>query len=266
MTYQPKIGDCVTLIGGTLDGFVAVIIDLDSKARFAYLVPVDEPNAYSVPYSFDDFELETMKKIILVNGPPRSGKDTVGDIIAKIAGGTPVKFAASLKRATHAFFHALRDDFSDDTLYVATRASINDAYYEQTKETSMPLFGGLTPREAYIGASETFLKPTFDNDVFGNILADQIERSDKKLFVVTDSGFQSEAEVMIRRFGLDNVKLIRLTRAPYTFEGDSRGYIALEASTYGIRNEGTYDALKQAVALALNHFGIKNSVPLSDLG
>lgn len=204
-----------------------------------------------------------MKKIILVNGPPRSGKDTVGDIIEEIAGGQPVKFAASLKRATHAFFHALRNDFSvhGEVLSSALSASINDAYFEQTKAETSALLRGLTPREAYIAVSETFLKPTFDDDVFGDILADQIEGSDKKLFVVTDSGFQSEAEVLIRRFGLDNVKLIRLTRTPYTFEGDSRNYIALEASTYGIRNEGTIDALKQAVATALKLFGIENSYP-----
>ena len=57
--HAPKTGDEVVLLGGTLAGFVAFIVEVDLDARIAHLVPVDEPTANSVAYSFDDFELLT---------------------------------------------------------------------------------------------------------------------------------------------------------------------------------------------------------------
>lgn len=54
----PRIGDRVTLIGGTLAGFVAVIVELDPKNRIAFLVPADELDSSPSHYSFDDFEIE----------------------------------------------------------------------------------------------------------------------------------------------------------------------------------------------------------------
>ena len=59
-----------------------------------------------------------MKNIILVNGPPRSGKDTVGTLIAKkVPNARCVKFAAAMKRATHAFFHALANNMDLATAF-----------------------------------------------------------------------------------------------------------------------------------------------------
>jgi len=204
------------------------------------------------------------KTIILVNGPARSGKDTIGNIIAEATSAQRCKFASALKRATHAFFHALRDDFNlSQPAYVrqaATLSAKDDAYYEDSKAERQDLFRRLTPREAYIEVSETFMKKTFGAKVFGNILADEIERTDAELFVVTDSGFQGEAEVLIDRFGAENVKLIRVGREGYTFEGDSRGYIELPVSTVVIQNNGTLPALRQDVSTILDSLSIANIV------
>ena len=204
------------------------------------------------------------KTIILVNGPARSGKDTIGNIIAEATGAQRCKFAGALKRATHAFFHALRDDFNlgsaPHTRQAAGHSARDDAYYEAEKASRMDLFRRLTPREAYIEVSETFMKKTFGNKVFGNILADEISRTDADLFVVTDSGFAGEAEVLIDRFGADNVKLIRVGRDGYTFEGDSRGYIELPVQTVVIQNNGTLPALRQDVSTLLDSLSIANIV------
>ena len=51
--------------------------------------------------------------------------------------------------------------------------------------------------------------------------------------VVSDSGFDYEAEPVVRHFGAEHTFLVRLYRSGCDFKGDSRGYISL--SHLGVR-------------------------------
>lgn len=160
--------------------------------------------------------------VILLNGPPGSGKDTAGEHLTFVYENSRIlKLADPLKRAATAIYHnGNRDAFN-----------INDTL--ENKGIPQDCYFGKTCREVQIGISEAFMKP-FHNDqrVFGKILKDRIkfahEHDGTKIFFITDSGFRPEAEELIEEFGAENVFLFRLHRENHTYKTDSRGYITLK--------------------------------------
>jgi len=166
-------------------------------------------------------------KIVLINGAPRSGKDSAGAMMQKELPGRweIMKFSAGLKERCHAAY------------------GMQAAYdaFEEVKEQKLDCFLGLSPREAYIHFSETWMKPVHGEKVFGLLMAQQLDYlvdmyPEIKGFVMTDSGFRSESEVMVEKYGADAVTVIRLHRPGYNFEGDSRSLIDL--TDLGVK---TYD-------------------------
>src|SRR5690349_14966217 len=86
-------------------------------------------------------------RLLLVNGPPRSGKDTVGAILREFFPGSiyETKMAKALKERTHALYNLLDPETG--------RALRHDAF-ELVKDQPRDEFRGLTPRRAYIAVSE----------------------------------------------------------------------------------------------------------------
>lgn len=172
-------------------------------------------------------------KLVLLNGPARSGKDFAWALIAgAVAEGRSVairKFARIVKEATHAA-HGLVD---------WKGAPRPHAYYEPVKDERTTEFFGKTPREAYIAFSETFMKPLHGKAIFGQLLLREIGSNQPNVTVVTDSGFTEEAAVLVRYFGVGNCFLVRLRREGLSFAGDSRGYIDLpDVMTLDVTNPG----------------------------
>lgn len=166
-------------------------------------------------------------RIVFLNGPPRSGKDTAAHaILATFHGSALFRFAGPLKRATHELFGLPH----------------STGHYEDRKGVSCPEFHGATPREAYIAVSESMVKPVLGVDFFGRVLADRLARVDGlSLAVVPDSGFAAEAAPVLERFGRENVMLIRVHAdgRRCSFDGDSRGYISLPGvHTVALPNDG----------------------------
>lgn len=160
--------------------------------------------------------------IFFVNGPPRSGKDTVGSIISQHFGAGVDKFARILKERTHALY-GLYDDHGQPFAHDA---------YEVNKDMPLASFHGLTPRQAYIAVSETFFKPVHGERIFGTLLANdwlrsEIGEDEDEIMVITDSGFGEEALEIMERFPTAEVTVLQLQREGCTFRGDSRGYINL---------------------------------------
>lgn len=175
-----------------------------------------------------------MTKVLLINGPPRSGKDIVGRMVADMTGAKVYKFAEALKVATHAMYRALSDE--------PVIAGIAHWQYEDTKDEPHKDFFGLAPRQAYIAASEAMLKPLHGQAFFGRLLARRIELEQPKFAVVTDSGFTIEALPLRKMFGVDNVRILKMHRKECTFDGDSREYLDY-AGTY-CRNDYDLDSLR----------------------
>ena len=167
-----------------------------------------------------------MPKIFLLNGPPGSGKDTAGRFLAGLFRGTVMKFATPLKDGCTAIYcNGNRELFNSFDTF-------------ENKGSPSEQFMGVSCRQAQIDMSEKYMKPVYGQDVFGKILANKINLDQKDFIFVTDSGFAPEAQVLIEKFGVDNVILIKLEREGHTYDGDSRSYISLEGiDTYTITNQ-----------------------------
>jgi hypothetical protein len=132
-----------------------------------------------------------MKPItILLSGPPRSGKDTLAREIYHVASEEGLRVATSsvgqlLKTATHQLFACLQGC-----------SVILSAGSETFKDEPSDFFAGLTPREAYIGVHEDYIKPNLGETFLAKQLADLIERSHEQVVVVTDVGNTAEAMEM----------------------------------------------------------------------
>lgn len=202
-------------------------------------------------------------KIILVNGPPRAGKDTAQEAVPD---SVRCKFARAVKEGCHAAFGLDPKEYPMDV-------------FEAVKEEPNVLFFGKSPREAYIAYSEMFMKPfTGDQQVFGKMLVRWIkEYKHYKTFtsateaathhaagypvgttpfIVTDSGFRDEAVSLVEAFGAENIKLIRVHREGCNFDNDSRSYIDL--ADLGVEEEDVVNDdigdYKREIALIVEEF------------
>lgn len=196
------------------------------------------------------------KKIVLLNGPPRSGKDTAAELIQnKLKEKHPVarcKFATGLRCMAEAAIEA--SGLLDESAEIVP-LFFCDAF-KDTKQSSLC---GRTPREVLIQMSEGFVKPLFGKDFFGKVLAHEIKKvktTRTSLFLISDSGFTEEAKVLVEKFGAENILLIRLHADGTSFRGDSRSYISLnDVYSVDVHNpmteEGLWENLKSAVTAFL---------------
>lgn len=151
------------------------------------------------------------KKVIILNGPPQSGKDFLGTILYQhYPASVIVKFAEYLKNATHRLYGLPK---------------VKHDYFEDVKDLPNKEFYGLTPREAYIAVSEQYFKPIHGKDFFGKALVKDILESPYSLHIITDGGFEEEIVPLINELGADNILIIHLSRVGCSFKNDSRLYI-----------------------------------------
>lgn len=179
-------------------------------------------------------------KIVLLNGPAGSGKDTAADLLKKEFSGHIVKFAAPLKAAAAGL------------CFNGNRAMFDEFDLDQAKKVEpRPEFFGVSCRQVQIDISEKFIKPVYGEDAFGKICAQRIIQmsnlGEDGPFFVSDSGFVPEAEVLIRAFGPESVSLIRILRPGHDFSGDSRGYVQLAhlgIKEFDVLNDGDLEQFK----------------------
>ena len=149
--------------------------------------------------------------IILLNGPPRCGKDTAARFIHLALHNTgDYKMSRPLKAAVIKFF---------------------DLTLEQTKmSTNYPdmqygWFQGLTYREAQIiqfRAYEEKLGKIYLAEMAVNyIRANMTNRH----IVISDSGMSEESQFMVKAFGNNKVCLIQIKREGCNFDNDIREYV-----------------------------------------
>jgi hypothetical protein len=158
-----------------------------------------------------------MKKqhIIILNGPPNSGKDTLGNLLAKKFRNVALTtFKYDLYKETAKYFKVGLNEF------------IERASDRILKEQKVSALGMRSPREALIHVSEDIIKPQFGKEYFGNKALDRVrEGVPADTIVFTDGGFVDEAKVFLN----ENYKVtIFHLIGRGTFEGDSREYMDIE--------------------------------------
>lgn len=184
-----------------------------------------------------------MVKIILFNGPPRSGKDTCTTMALDHLGKSAVhyRFAAPLKDAVHGLFGM---------------GNVKQEAFDFVKNDPSEMLMGMSPREAYIWMSEEVVKPKFGRDFFAGVAVNAIKNiADDKTVVISDCGFDEEVRKLIKAFGVYNVAIVYVKREGCSFAKDSRDYVTdVVCRQFGIENNGSYGDLNKQVIKILNEF------------
>jgi hypothetical protein len=155
--------------------------------------------------------------IILLNGPPSSGKDTAATFMKKYLLGSvrEYKMSTTLKSGLQTLLGIEQEDWNRMLAYGAK------------DEPQLPL--NITPREALIKLSEDYMKVLFGDNIFGHIAVRRLKRMvSADHILVTDTGFTYEAVPIVQEWGQKKVRILRLARPGCDFEDDSREYINVD--------------------------------------
>jgi len=144
--------------------------------------------------------------IILVNGPPRCGKDTFINIAKK-------NLSSSVAYATGKI---LKDVVK--AIYNLDHHTIK--LLEECKEDKAPQLGGYSYRQAQIDVFH-WLEERHGPDVLVTLSKKAIQGLIAR-YILIDVGRQAEADAYQQEFGYTNTCLVTIERPNCTFEGDSR--------------------------------------------
>ena len=170
-----------------------------------------------------------MAKIIILNAPPGSGKDTIGNMVEIWSREHVVKMS----------FKAPMFEIALAILGSHDYGKFLDAYNDREhKEKPLDILSGKTPREFMIWISEDVIKPQFGKQYFGKRFNQEARKSVYPI-ICTDGGFPDEVIALIEAG--HNVQVCRLHRENFTFEGDSRNYIQLPIGWHGVNGYGEHD-------------------------
>lgn len=175
-----------------------------------------------------------MRKVILLNAPPNAGKDTLAIELARLLNIKHLEFKGKLFELALCISGLSQDEWCE-------------LYTRELKEVKSDKLFGLSPREFLIDISERMVKPLCGKQYFGTILGLKARGG----AVVSDSGFNEEAEALCAVVGAENVYCVRFTREGCTFNGDSRGYVdtPMIQNYLDMTNDGT---IKDAVDRIIN--------------
>lgn len=201
--------------------------------------------------------LRGQKRVVFLNGPPGSGKDTIAQHLIPYFAFASMKFAAPIKRMAAGLL-----DMDVSAVERHKEAEFNILCKETLRDEfgSAPEYGSKdTLRRLLIRISEEFLKPIYGDTFFGRLALRELQRSAYSLIIFTDSGFATEASSIIRTIGKNNTLLIRLHRDDCTFERDSRSYLRdIAGRELDVINSGTiHEAVFRVASAIRGYFGIE---------
>lgn len=159
--------------------------------------------------------------IIILNGPPKSGKDTIANYLEKNGYGVMYFNRRDFKDRIEEISAVMLADKWDE---------FKHRYNDRTlKETPWKEINYLTPRQFYIELSENFCKPMFGYDYFGKATLGTMRPFEN--FILAGSGFPDEIYPLLKA-GNQRVCIVRLHKEGCTFEGDSRRYLEPKDLTF----------------------------------
>lgn len=178
-------------------------------------------------------------RIIGMNGPPRSGKDTIAKYINRIhdneyrfkgdttqyQNGAPYEWGCPIDIELRACVKRMRL-----AVFALMGLAYSDEKYEEIKDMPELLFNGDSVRQFMIRLMQEFIKPTYDvafavKATVADLAGSTLQYDNSRLLIITDIGFQEEVEYLEDFVGYENFMLVRLSQPGRDFSGDSRSYV-----------------------------------------
>lgn len=150
-----------------------------------------------------------MTQAIILNGPPRCGKDTGAEFLTQHPAVCKTEFKQRLIAIALVISGMSREEW--------------DSFYHEDKDKPHPKLNGLTPRQFLIDISERCIKPMMGDSYFGRAVLAELYKAPVTVF--SDSGFQAELDCVITELGAENVLVVRIERPGCNFNIDSRNYL-----------------------------------------
>jgi len=175
-----------------------------------------------------------MRKMIMLNGPPRCGKDTIAgalDEYLNVVRGDEYqviheKFSAPLKAGVRAIYGVPPD-------------------IEETKDESDDRLLGATYRGAQISLFH-HLSRVHGNTVLGQLFSARTLRRDG-VFIVSDTGRFDEVFPAIKSFDADSCVVFRIHRDGTSFANDIRQYVTntdiIGIKSFDVDNNGSVETV-----------------------
>lgn len=200
-------------------------------------------------------------KMIVLNGAPRSGKDTMLLMLEQaVTEGLipkhyliPFSYKRTLCRSV-----AIRYGLDEQMVWDLNANTL-------TKDLPDERFGGKSVRQALIYESEDVIKKELGETGVALQTFEDIKEIHSlyslrhKVLVTPDGGFKSEMNESCNQFDIErkDILLIRMLRDGCTFDGDSRGYIPNPDLV--IENNGTIEDLKKHLPTILQFMDAENN-------
>lgn len=184
--------------------------------------------------------------LIGMSGPPRSGKDTIGNILAAI-----IEDKHHIQPQVLALSTPMRA-----VVYCMLGIEYSEAHYERCKDHPQEDFGGKSIRQAMIAFTEEHVKPTYGVGFWARSLIARMWEPQPRVVIVTDMGFMEEVDIFSARFGVENTFYPQVTRPGTSFDGDSRTYVSAPGRFTAIINDEDVDtAAYRTYGRLVNQFG-----------
>lgn len=149
------------------------------------------------------------KRIVVLNGPPGCGKDTLANFMAlRYPTTTHMKLSAPLKHMVAGFYGVDLRTIEQEKDFPATVSTFGKTY-----------------REELISVSEDWMKRRHGDDALGRLFINRLHRVPQRDVILSDGGFLNELTPIIAAIGATNMMIIKIVRPEHTFIGDSRGYV-----------------------------------------
>lgn len=169
--------------------------------------------------------MSAISNVIILNGPPDSGKDKSADYIVEKYGYKKLEMKGALRRLAHKIA----------ALYLPVTMNTEDFCWSLENDKVMKdeyratAFGNRTWRQFLIYLSEEVCKPIFGNDIFSLAAHKAILDSGSDRIVFSDGGFQIEYDTLVSLLPKTPVTLVHVHRDGCAFTTskakDSRRYI-----------------------------------------